>query len=71
MCRAECNVEHLEHYHLQPTTNGPRCARLDLQGIKYFGLLDDHRHHHISDPMLDGDILYRLSGTVLQLHRPY
>ena len=27
--------------------------------------LDDRRHHHISDPMLEEDILCRLGGTVL------
>jgi len=59
------HVEHLEHHHLQPTTNGFRCARLDLGGIKYFGLLDDRRHYHITDPMLEEDILCRLSGTAL------
>jgi len=61
-----CVAEHnLELYHLQPTTNGPRCARLDLRDIKCFGLLDGRRHHHIPDPMLEEDILCRLSGTVL------
>jgi hypothetical protein len=62
---AECNLEQLEPHHLQLSANGPRCARLDLRDIRYFGSLDDHSHHHISGPMLEEDILCRLSGIVL------
>src|SRR5258708_32090282 len=60
-------LEQLVLHHLRPTTNGPRCARLDL---RYFGPLDIRRHHHIPDPMLEEDILCRLGGTVLTTTPP-
>jgi len=42
-----------------------RCYNFRHYSIKYFGPLDDRKHHHISDPMLEEDMLCRLSGTVL------
>ncbi|SRR5258706_7129204 len=54
----------LELHHLQLTPNGPRCVRVDLQGIKSSGYLDACRHHHIPGPMLQEGILCRLNGTV-------
>ena len=70
-CIALCNwVEHLEPHHLQPTTNGPRCARLDLRDIKRFEPLDNRSNHHIPDHMLEEDILCRLSGAILTTTPP-
>ncbi len=60
--------EHLA-LHRQPTTNGHDCAQLDHRDIKYSEPLDARRHHHIHNPMLQEDILCRLSGNVLATTR--